>query len=339
MDKIDQQLLNAVQSGFPLTPRPFQALGDEMGIAEEAVIARLSHSKAEGLIRQISAIFDTRSLGYQSSLVAMKIAPESLDQAAAIINEHPGVSHNYQRNHDFNLWFTIAVPQESSLEGTVKRLGVMAGAESTRLLPTLRLFKIGVHLDMTGEEDATAQETAGYNEASRPSDAITFTDKDKAVVRELQENIPLTPHPFAESAARLGMSEADLLARAQRLADLGIMRRFAAILGHRKAGFAANAMGIWKVPEAQVLPVGEQMASFKAVTHCYQRPAYPDWPYSIFTMVHGHKAGDCEAILAAISQATGIAEYAALYSTKEYKKTRMRYFTPEIAEWERRYLA
>lgn len=338
MDKIDRRLMNLVQSSFPLTPRPFKALGNELGIAEEAVLQRLERFKAEGLVRQISAIFDTRSLGYQSTLVAMKIPSERLDEAAHVINEHPGVSHNYSRNHAFNLWFTIAVPPESSLESTVDRLHILASAQSTRLLPALRLFKIGVHLDMTGEEAATAQEATVYSEASRPSHPATLTEREKAVVRELQEDIPLTLHPFAESAARRGLSEEELLAHAQRFVDAGMMRRFAAIIRHRRVGYAANAMGVWKVPEEQAERVGELMASFKAVTHCYQRPVYPDWPFNLFTMVHGHQDTDCEAILATISQATGVAEYAALYSIKEYKKTRVRYFTPEVEEWERQYI-
>jgi DNA-binding Lrp family transcriptional regulator len=110
----------------------------------------------------------------------------------------------------------------------------------------------------------------------------------------------------------------------------------AAVLHHREAGFRANAMGVWAVPAGRAEEVGPIMASFKGVSHCYLRPTYPDWPYSIFTMVHGQEAADCQRIIDAISAATGITEYALLYSTKEYKKVRLKYFTPELEEWESR---
>src|SRR5437879_1484102 len=113
LDDLDKRLLNHVQGEFPMAVRPFMALGEALGISETEVIRRVQRLKEAEAIRQVSAIFDTRSLGYQSSLVAMRLAPERLNAAAEIINSHPGVSHNYKRNNAFNLWFTIALPQHS----------------------------------------------------------------------------------------------------------------------------------------------------------------------------------------------------------------------------------
>src|SRR5215468_10742105 len=104
----DRELLNAVQWDFPLEPRPYAALGDRLGLAEPEVRARVAAVKELGVLRQLSAILDTRALGYNSSLVAAKIDAGRVDEAAAVISEHPGVSHNYKRNHAFNLWYTIA---------------------------------------------------------------------------------------------------------------------------------------------------------------------------------------------------------------------------------------
>src|SRR4029078_10679117 len=123
-----------------------------------------------------------------------------------------------------------------------------------------------------------------------------------------------------------------------RLVERGFLRRFAAILYHRRAGFKSNAMGVWNVPDDRVAEIGPVMASFKAVSHCYQRPTYPDWPYTIFTMVHGNSDEQCEEILGAISSTPGIADYRSLYSTREYKKTRLRFFTDEYERWESKYL-
>jgi DNA-binding Lrp family transcriptional regulator len=339
MDDRDKRLLNIIQANFPLTSRPFQTLGAQLDLTEGEILNRITALKQRRIIRQISAIFDSRSLGYKSSLVAMRIDPEKLDAAAAFVNGHPGVSHNYQRNHAFNLWFTLAVPPTSDLEWTVEHLHAMGGAESTRILPTLRLFKIGMHLDMEGNTGTERVEPgeAGYSETRRPAAGREgLRAVDIAVIRELQEDIPLVAEPYRPMADRIGLSEEGLFMTAAHLSARGYLRRMAAVLHHREAGFGANAMGVWVVPRDRAEEVGQIMGSFKGVSHCYLRPTYPDWPYSIFTMVHGQKAEDCQEIINAISRATGITEYALLYSTKEYKKVRLKYFTPELDEWEAR---
>ena len=337
MDDLDRRLLTTIQADFPLVSRPFRALGEPLGLSEDEIIVRIRDLKSARVIRQIGAIFDTRSLGYQSSLVAMRVAAPRLDAAAAVVNGHPGVSHNYQRNHDFNLWFTIAVPPQCDLDAAVQRLHEMAEAESTRLFPTLRLFKIGVTLDLEGKGGAERDESAagGYSEARRPAAGRAgLTPLDIRVIRELQEEPLLAPEPYRPMAERIGIPEPTFLAAARSLREQGYMRRMAAVLHHREAGFRANAMGVWAVPLDQADEIGPIMGSFKGVSHCYLRPTYPDWPYSIFTMVHGQTAADCQAVIDAISTATGITEYALLYSTKQYKKIRLKYFTPELEEWD-----
>lgn len=336
----DGKLLNALQAGIPLVERPFAAVGEQVGVSETEVIGRIAALKDAKIIRQIGAIFDTHSLGYRSSLVAMRVPAPGEDEAAEVVNRHPGVSHNYRRDHAFNLWFTIAVPPTSKLglERTVEILGRDAKAESTRLLPTLKLFKIGVKLDMTGEAPPDAAGDApAYTEARHKTEGVT--PEQIGLIRELQKDMPLVPTPYAEAVERLGMTHEQLFALANRMREDGQLRRVAAVLHHHAAGFRANAMGVWAVPEERIDQVGEAMASFNAVSHCYRRPVYPDWPYSIFTMVHGHSAAECEATLEAMAKETGIDEYRALYSTRQYKKVRLAYFTPELDLWEEETLA
>ncbi|MBI4507563.1 MAG: Lrp/AsnC family transcriptional regulator [Chloroflexi bacterium] len=339
LDQVDRRLLNGIQADFPLASRPFAALGERFGCDEQEVIKRLGALKRRRIIRQISAIFDTRSMGYRSSLVAMRVEPGRVERAARVINTHPGVTHNYERNHEFNLWFTVAVPPTMDLQRHVDRLHALAGALSTRILQTIRLFKIAVQLDMTGEESATAQAEPLYGDHRRPKQPRELDAVEVGVVRELQEDLPLEPAPFAPMAERLGIGEEELFARARALQDEGLLRRFAAILYHRKAGFRANAMGVWKVDPEAMDRIGPMVASFKAVSHCYQRPIYADWPYNLFSMIHGRSKDECEEIIAAIALATGLTDYAALYSTREYKKTRVRYYTPEYEQWEARHLS
>ncbi len=338
MDTTDKDILNYIQREVPLEREPFAAIGREVGLAQDEVIRRIEALKRSKVIRQISAIFDTRVLGYESSLVAAQIPQEKLNAAAKAINSHPGVSHNYERNNPLNLWYTVAVPPDSrlGLEGTVNVLHEISGAERTRVLPTLKLFKIGVTLDMN--QGATAKKEAPqYGERDRAGADRNISEEDKAAIRALQEDIPLTPRPFDLWGEQVGLSYDELLERAFELQERKIMRRFSAVLYHRKAGFRANAMGVWEVPEERVEEVGNLFAQYQAVSHCYQRPVYEDWPYALFSMVHGRSVEECEAVLDAMAEESGVTERLSLYSTREYKKTRVRYFTPEMDAWERLY--
>jgi DNA-binding Lrp family transcriptional regulator len=338
MDTIDKDILNFIQREFPLVREPFDAIGREVGLAGDEVIRRIESLKRGRVIRQISAIFDTRVLGYQSSLVAARIPKDRLNEGAKAINSHPGVSHNYERNNEFNLWYTVAVPPDSrlGLESTVDVMHHISGAEKTRILPTLKLFKIGVTLDM--KEGATARKEAPqYGENDRQRADRNVSEDDKAAIRALQEDTPLTPRPFDLWGEQVGLTYDELLNRAYDLQDRKIMRRFSAVLHHRKAGFRANAMGVWEVPEERIEEVGNAFAQYQAVSHCYQRPTYEDWPYSIFSMVHGRSVEECESVLDAMAEESGITNRESLYSTREYKKTRVRYFTPEMEAWERLY--
>jgi DNA-binding Lrp family transcriptional regulator len=341
LDDLDRELLNAVQWDFPLDPRPYAVLGARLGLTEPAVRDRVARVKDQGVLRQLSAIFDTRALGYGSSLVAAKVEPSRVDAAAAVINEHPGVSHNYKRNHAYNLWYTIAVPPGDSIDEHLEVLHRDSGALVTRKLPTLQLYKIGVKLDMTGKTaaDAKAEVLEHERPERRPEmPAPDLSGLEIAAIRVVQHDLPLVERPFAAEARTVGCSEDELLALLASFKERKLMRRFAAVMNHRSAGFKANAMGVWAVPEDELVTIGPQMAGFALVSHCYRRPTYDDWPYSVFTMVHGKNARDCEQTIAAIRDETGIDDYALLWSIKEYKKTRVRYYTPDWDEWRRQHL-
>jgi DNA-binding Lrp family transcriptional regulator len=271
-------------------------------------------------------------------LVAAKVDPENPWRSAQVINEHPGVSHNYLRNHDFNIWFTIATEPDSplGLEGTLDVLGKLAGAESIRQLPTLKLFKIRMDLEM---EAGTEKLAAPVAEAVAPAEteAQPYDDFDKAVVRATQGDLPVVSEPFAAAAVELGITQQQLLVHLEQMQERRLLRRVAAILFHRRAGFSANGMGVWKVPDDRILEVGGRMASFRGISHCYQRPTYADWPYSVFTMAHGRSKEECDAILDSIAADTGISERATLYSSTEFKKIRLLYFTDDYRNWERQH--
>ena len=330
MDLVDRKILNIIQTRFPLVEMPFAEIGDEVELPEEEVIERIGELKRKNVVRQISAIFDTRRLGYKTTLVAMRVPADELDAAAQIINEHPGVSHNYARNGHFNLWFTVAVPPYEDLAETVEDMASRTGAESYRLMPTIKFFKIGVNFDMVKEEGAAKKYYSpdGYDRADGQdwNKAMPITDFEIEVIRELQEDVELTSRPFSPMAERLGIPLQELFDIADSLQERSLMRRFSAVLHHRRAGFRSNAMAVWKVPSERAIEVGNIMAQSRWVTHCYERPTFPDWPYTHFTMIHATSQDTCEDVAAELSEATGISEYQLLYSTREYKKTRVRYF-------------
>jgi DNA-binding Lrp family transcriptional regulator len=335
LDGLDRKLLNLAQSAFPLEPRPYLRIAERAAVSEDEVLRRIQRLVDERIIRQVTPIFDTRVLGYASMLVAAKVDPENPWRAAEVINAHPGVSHNYLRNHDFNIWFTIAVEPDSTLglDGTLEVLAAEAGAESVRQLPTLRLFKINMNLEMEGGPE----ELAAASEVVEPKDPqpAELSDLDIGVIRALQGDMPVIPEPYKPAADELGISQQALLDQLESQRERRILRRVAAILYHRRAGFSANGMGVWKVPPERIMELGPQMASFRGISHCYERPTYDDWPYSVFTMAHGRSKQECDAILDAIAEQTGIHERATLYSSTEFKKVRLLYFTDDHKRWER----
>jgi siroheme decarboxylase len=337
LDERDKRLLNLMQGSFPIAPRPYQHVAARAEMSEEEAIARVAELIEHRIIRQVTPIFDTRALGYSSMLVAAKVDPENPWRAAKVINEHPGVSHNYLRNHEFNIWFTIATEPDSplGLDRTLEVLGEIAGAESIRQLPTLKLFKIRMDLEMEGGTDALAKtvEVAPPAETERQP----YDERDIAVIKALQGDMPIVSEPYAPAAEQLGMAQEELLAHLEQMQERRLLRRVAAILFHRRAGFSANGMGVWKVPDDRVMELGPRMAAFRGISHCYQRPTYKDWPYSIFTMAHGRSKDECDAILESIADLTGICDRATLYSSTEFKKIRLLYFTEDYRDWERKH--
>jgi DNA-binding Lrp family transcriptional regulator len=333
LDELDKKLLNLMQGKFPLEPRPYLRVAELAEVPEDEVMRRVQHLIDERIIRQVTPIFDTRALGYASMLVAAKVDPENPHRAAGVINAHPGVSHNYLRNHDFNLWFTIAVEPDSrlGLRGTLDALAEEAGATSVRELPTLKLFKIRMDLEMEGDTTALTQPVAEEPAETEPQ---PYDELDVAVIRALQGDMPVVPEPYAPAAAELGVAQERLLEHLEAMRERRLLRRVAAILFHRRAGFSANGMGVWNVPEERIMELAPRMAAFRGISHCYQRPTYPDWPYSVFTMAHGRSKEECDAILDAIALETGVEDRATLYSSTEFKKIRLLYFTDEFKRWE-----
>ena len=320
----DKELLNEIQWTFPLVTRPFDTIAKKFDTTPEIIKEKLNNLKEIGVLRQLSAIFDTRKLGYTSSLVAMEIEHDKLDYVASQINRHPGVSHNYERDHQFNLWFTLAVPPGADLNSELEKFNVLKGIKKVRMLPTLQLFKIGVKLDMVDDKKHEVAPTEEKKEIKN----IKFepTEDDKDFIRELQKDMEIIDEPFVKAANNLGITEDELFSKMKHYESLGVLRRFAAILRHRQVGFTANGMIVWKVPEDRITSVGETLGSFPQVSHCYERPTYDDWPYNVFSMIHCKTHDEAYEVAKIIQDQIDVNEYKILFSSREFKKTRVEYF-------------
>ncbi len=324
MDNLDKEILNEIQWSFPLVTRPFDSIAKKFNTTPKIVKERLNNLKEIGVLRQLSAIFDTRKLGYTSSLVAMEIEADKLEYVASQINRHPGVTHNYERDHEFNLWFTLAVPPGADLKAELDKFNVLQGIKKVRMLPTLQLFKIGVKLDLVDEKKHDIAPTEEKKEIKN----IKFepTEQDKNFIRELQKNMEIIDEPFVNAANNLGLTENEVFEKMKHYEDIGVMRRFAAILRHRQIGFTANGMIVWKVPEDKISEVGGKLGSFPQVSHCYERPTYPDWPYNVFSMIHCKTQDEAHDVAKTIQDQIHVDDYDILFSTREFKKTRVEYF-------------
>jgi len=330
-----QEILSRIQKKFPLVPKPFESIANELGISEDEVLAILQEEKKKNIIRQTSAIFDTKRLGYSSSLVAFKIAPEKISAAVKIINSHPGISHNYERNHDFNIWFTLAVAPDSKLglEKTLEILAELTEAEDYIMLPTLKLFKISVKLNTTGKDEKKEKvKKVKHTE-------IDLSPLHHQIIKRAQYDIKMVSEPFKDIIEELDIDYETFFSILIELQEAGIMRRFASILNHRKAGFNANAMVVWDVDAENGEEIGEKAAAFSAVSHCYLRPKYANWPYNLFTMVHGKTTEETNGIIDEMAKEIDSKSHMPLYSSREFKKVRIEYFTPAFEAWETEHIS
>jgi DNA-binding Lrp family transcriptional regulator len=325
MDDLDKEILNEIQWSFPLVTEPYKELAKRFHISNDEMKKRILRLKSTGVLRQLSAIFDTRKLGYKSSLVAMAIEPNNLEYVANQINRHPGVSHNYERNHEYNLWFTLATPPGTDLKTEVDKFGRLDGIKKTRLLPTIKLFKIGVKLDMVDEKKHVVAPTEQKKQIKEVK--FTPTEDDKEFIRQLQKDLQVVDRPFLEAAHNLAMSEEQVFEKLRYYEEIGVMRRFAAILRHRDVGFVANGMIVWRVPEERIEEVGATLGAFPQISHCYQRPVYSDWPYNVFSMVHCKSIKEAESMAKEIQSHIKVSDFKILFSSREFKKTRVEYFT------------
>ena len=337
--EIEQQLLHIIQTDFPVTLHPYRDIGDALGISENEVIELLRRLKERNIIRQISAIFQSNFLGFSSVLVSFQVPESQIETAAQVINAHPGVSHNYQRAHTMNLWFTLSVPREFNSERHVQKLAELASCSYYLYLPSVKMFKRRVQFDVHPPATTQAPIPLPCEPAPKKSRKNNFSlETEKEIMKELQQDLPLNSSPFKDIAAKFRIAETELFDFMRELKSSGKMSRFAAILRHRNLGFQSNAMVVWEIPSPLLQDFADAASASPAISHCYERVTYPEWRYNMYTMVHARSQAQCRKVIQDLAAQFDVTTYESLYSVREFKKQRVDYFSSAIAEWHKQHM-
>lgn len=322
METTDRKILDIIQSDFPVTVRPFARIAEMVKLDESDVLRRIERLKNEQIVREIGVIYNSSSIGYHSVLAAFAVREDRIDAVAETLNRDAGVSHNYQREGEYNIWFTLTRPGTADLYAAIETLADQTGVEDWLYLPTIRTFKIKFQLSMNSESPEAFRDVSDANN-DRTDKAF---DYDPRFIHTVQGDLPLTSTPFKSAAEELGWSEEQVVSEIERYKEAGAIRRIAAVLRPKKAGWSANVLVAWAPPQDLIEQLGTAAAQKKSISHCYQRPVHPNWPFAVYTMIHGRSMDECEKEIKDLVSSTGIDSYRKLVTVREFKKIRVRYY-------------
>lgn len=317
---MDLALLNNWQRGFPLVRQPFATIAAELGLDSSQVLAAYARLQAGGSISRIGAVF-APGAGGASLLAAMAVPPARLEAVAAMVSKHPGVNHNYEREHQVNLWFVATGPDAQAVEQLLRAIEAETGLTVLRL-PMLRPYRIDTGFDLRGQQ---SQDSGATHWAQTP-----LRQSELPLAALAEQGLPLIEQPFDAWAAQLGQPIEAVLHTLQRWLDEQTLSRFGVVVRHHELGFSANAMTVFDVPENQVDACGEALAQIPGITLAYQRQRAPGWSFNLYCMVHGRDRDSVHHTVAhAIAQA-GLQSHrrATLFSLRRFKQTGARRFSP-----------
>ena len=314
--KLDQQLLAIIQDAFPLEERPYLVLAEQLGSDEQSVFAAVENLRQSGIIRRIGGVYDSKALGFISRLCAGKVTESALEAFATTVNEIPAITHNYVRSHEYNVWFTVIAQSEAEIQKIVEDVCSKTELHDVHVLLATKKFKINTV--MGGSAAPVIRKNTCVR--SKP-----MAGADRARIRIACEDIPHSLTPFKDWGISCEELREDL--------DLRRMRRFGAILRHQEAGFADNAMVCFKLDETDVIasqgrsnPAGAILAQKPYISHCYERPAFEGFPYTLYAMMHAQSAEELDRNIKEAAESIGNPDYVVLRSVRELKKTSFRFF-------------
>ncbi len=330
-ESIQKKLLKQLHQ-VPIEHRPFHVMAQRLGISEQECLEHIQQLKDKHFLSGIRAELDGRALGYDCAMVAMCVNPTEVDQAAAVLCDFPGTVKCDIRNDAFNLWATLYINPNDTLDRTVQVLHALAGAEQTLILPTLKLYKLRESSTLTGEESwckgGEDLSTDLQPTAVRPS----LDKKDLVLLRALQEDLPLLEMPFNVIAAQTGIKERELFERMRSFEQQGLLVNFGADI-HRKRPYKSHAVVLWEVPEGRIDAIGNKMARMRPVSHCFRKPTYPKWPYSLYSVIQGESQEATKDAINQVAERLGQFPHKSLFSLNTLKSVPIKYFSLGLSAW------
>jgi len=343
LDALDRRLLDEHQRGFPVCEAPFAEIARDLGCDTDEVLRRLAALRRQGVVSRVGPVFAPGRIG-ASTLAAMAVPPERLESVATCVNRHRAVNHNYEREHDINLWFVLAAPDANELDETLADIRRRTGLD----VLDLRLER-AYHIDLgfplwprapaargavpadpgsSGTRSSGAERCgAGSGGAYTPGPPAALDASDRRLVGAIQDGLPLTARPYAAVAHRTGLTEAQVMDRLGRLLDDGAIKRLGVVVRHRELGYRANAMVVFDVPDHRVDAAGERLARVAQVTLCYRRGRHlPRWPYNLYCMIHGQDRAEVMGWVDGLSaEVVGGLDRAVLFSRRRFRQRGARY--------------
>lgn len=304
MTELEQLLLSVVQDAFPLEERPYLVLAEQLGSDEQSVFAAVENLRQSGIIRRIGGVYDSKALGFISRLCAGNVPESALDAFAAAVNKIPAITHNYVRSHEYNVWFTVIAQSEAEIQKIVDDVCAKTELHNVHILSATEKFKINTV--MGGSAAPVIRKNTCVR--SKP-----MAGADRARIRIACDDIPHTLTPFKDWGVSCDELREDLA--------LKRMRRFGAILRHQEAGFAYNAMVCFNAANG-----GDILAQKPYISHCYERPAFEGFPYTLYAMMHAQSTEELDRQIKEAAESIGYPDYVVLHSVRELKKSSFRFF-------------
>ena len=334
MTEIDLHLLNDFQRDFPLVSAPFATIAECLGVTEAQVLKALTRLHACGKISRVGAIFRPHRIG-SSTLAALSVPAEKLDETAQLVSNYAEVNHNYEREHHYNLWFVLTAVDEARVQAVLNEIERDTGYQPLNL-PMLEDFHIDLGFDLSQPHKKSM--TAGRNDtghiAPLPAKALS-KPAEAALIGAIQHGLPLVSRPFAKIGSDIGLSEHEVIAGLAHLLEQDAIKRIGVVVRHHELGYHANAMVVWDIADEQVSALGHRLGSFDFVTLCYRRPRrLPDWRYNLFTMIHGQNRDEVLGLVTQLKTQCGLENTASevLFSLRRFKQRGAHYMTNPSGE-------
>ena len=314
LTRTELALLDRWQRRFPFVKRPFAVVGRSAGISEHAALYIFKKLQQQQMISRLGAIVRPHAVG-ASTLVAMRVTPDRLEEVATVVSAQPFVSHNYQRSNDYNLWFVIAAPHTRAVAATIASIRKLTGLPVLDL-PLQQAYHLDLGFSLRGICSPRREKLPVVPDF--PPDMT-----DRKLLAAIEDGLAIVRQPYGDVAESVGLEESDVIARLKRLADSGVVTRFGCIVRHRALGYTANAMAVWDVPDDDVDAVAATLVRNARVTLCYHRKRLPpEWPYNLYCMVHAKSQDSALAVIDDLNATAGITRNAqsVLFSTRCFKQ-------------------